>query len=399
VSLHFTLGNNAPAGGLKLDHIGPNGAAGDFHTSLPTPDVVFSYTGTIDAGDKLEYTLDFTGDATSTWTAIDGPMIDTAAKTITFHNFDLSAADAYITIRGTNLAGANAHYQQSLDGPYTSYFSQYSASNAKFILSGQFATNVYLTDGSNAPVKLATADASGGLVGGEWVAIGAQSTAMQGALGAGNDALVQTIKDKGTYGFGTGDGDALSGNYVWGFGGDDTITATGSEAYNSSYISGGAGADGIHTESSSSQIMYAGSQESFLAADDAVAHGFDTVYLSNGVPTSFTDVLNFEDIKLGDFYKPVGAANFSGSETGNALLAALETAVSGSFKAEQALSQAALINFGSDSDGRAVNFLVIDADKDGHVGSGDYVVKIVGAIGSSSVSFDHGMVFFNTLSV
>jgi len=401
VSLHFTLDSHIPADGLKLDHIGPDGAKGDFHTALQTPDVVFSYTGTVESGDTLEYTLDFMGNDNSTWTKIDSASIDTTAKTITLHNFDLSTADAFITIHGTDLAGANALYQQVLDGPFTSYFTQYSASGPQFELSGQTTANLYLTDGSNAPVKLPTLDASGGLVANStFIAVGAQATAMQGVLGVGNDPAVLTVNDKGTYALGTTGADTLSGNYVWGFGGDDTITATGSATYNSAVIAGGEGADTIHTETSSTQLMYQGSADSFLAADDAVAHGFDTVYLSNSSSAKFTDTLRFAGLKFGDLYNPKAAANFSGNETGNALLAALNTAIGSSFKTGGDV-QLALVNFGVDGNGHAVNFLAIDTDKDGHIGSADIVIEIVGSIGSSSFYTQNGdgFVYLQTQSV
>jgi hypothetical protein len=405
VSLHFTLDSHNPADGLKLDHIGPNGVQGDAHTTLPTPDVVFSYTGAIEAGDTLEYTLDYTfdnaGNDVSVWTKIDSTMIDAAAKTVTFHNFDLSSADAYITIRGADLAGAHPYYQQQLDGPVTSYFTQYAAGAPKFILSGQYTADLYLTDGGNAPVKLPTLDASGGLVGdGSWIAVGPQATAMQGVLGAGNDATVLTVKDTGTYAFGTTGADTLSGNYVWGFGGDDTITATGTTAYNSAVISGGTGADTIHTETSSSQLLYQGSQDSFLANDGASAHGFDTVYLSAGAVAPFTDSLILEGLALGDYYTVAGGS-LDGSETGSALLARMNTAVTGSFKTGLTTAQVALIDFGTDGGGHAVSFLAVDADKDGHITDADYVIKIVGAIDSSGVytSNGNGGIVLNTHAI
>jgi hypothetical protein len=395
VSLHFTLDNNLPMLGLTLN--GANPTSHVLHAAQAKVDLVFSYTGTIDAGDTFDYTPDFTGDNTSTWIKIDSTQIDTVNKTITIRDFDLSSADAFLTLRGADLAG-NIHYQASIDGPYTSYFTQTSAAGLKFLLNGQPA-HLYLTDGSNPPVQVKTLDASGDLVSSQnGTLIGVQSVAIKGVLGAGSDAALQTVNDKAViYAFGTAGDDTLSGNDVWSFGGNDTITATGSATYNSAYIVGGAGADVIHTETSSSQLVYTSSTESSLVADDAVAHGFDTVYISNGGPTRFTDVLNMEDIKLGDLYKQAGAANFSGNETGNALLALLDTAVGTSFKTGLALSQAALVSFGSDGGGHNVNFLVVDADKDGHITSADYVVKIVGSIGSISASHQAGMVFLDTL--
>lgn len=239
-------------------------------------------------------------------------------------------------------------------------------------------------DGNNAPVKLPTLDASGGLVGnGEWIGVGVQATAIQGVLGAGNDASTLTVNDKGTYALGTAGGDTLSGNYVWSFGGGDTITATGSATYNSAVIAGGEGADTIHAETSSSKLMYQGSTDSFLAADDAVAHGFDTVYLSNGASTAFTETFSFAGLKFGDLYNVTSASGFTGTESGNALTATLNAAVGTSFKTGGDV-QLALVNFGKDSNGHAVHFLAIDANKNGHVDSADIVIEIVGSIDSGS---------------
>jgi phosphoribosyl-AMP cyclohydrolase len=397
LSLHFTLDNNLPALGLTLNGADP--ASHALHTTQAKVDLVFSYKGTVDAGDSFDYTREYTGDdATTTWIKIDSVQIDTVNKTITIPGFDLSSKDVFLTLRGSDVAGKTT-YQAAIDGPFTDYFSLTSAVGPKVYLNGQQTAHLYLTDGSNAPAQVKTLDASGDLVSSQnGTLIGVQSVAIKGVLGAGSDAALQTVNDKAViYAFGTAGDDTLSGNDVWSFGGNDTITATGSATYNSAYIVGGAGADVIHTETSSSQLVYTSSTESSLVADDAVAHGFDTVYISNGGPTRFTDVLNMEDIKLGDLYKQAGAANFSGNETGNALLALLDTAVGTSFKTGLALSQAALVSFGSDGGGHNVNFLVVDADKDGHITSADYVVKIVGSIGSISASHQAGMVFLDTL--
>jgi hypothetical protein len=266
-------------------------------------------------------------------------------------------------------------------------------------LNGQQTAHLYLTDGSNAPVQVKTLDASGDLVAGQnGTMIGAQTAAIKGVLGAGSEAAVQTVNDKAViYGFGTVGGDTLSGNDVWGFGGDDNITATGNANYNSAFISGGAGADVIHTETSSSQLMYASSAESSLVADSAVAHGFDTVYVNNGAATSFSEAFSFEGLTFSDLYKFNGAQSFSGSETGSELMAAMNSAIGTFFKTSTDV-QLALINFGADSDGHTVNFLAIDADKDGHIGSADYVVKIVGSIDTISFSNQNGngMFFVST---
>jgi hypothetical protein len=389
LSLKFTLDNNLPALGLTLNDADPTSHT--LHTTQAKADLVFSYKGTVDAGDSFDYTREYTGDDTTTiWIKIDSAQIDTVHKTITIPDFDLSSADVFLTLRGSDVAGKTT-YQASIDGPVTSHFTQASAAGLNVMLSGQWTAHMYLTDGSNAPVQVKTLDASGDLVASQnGTMIGVQSAVIKGVLGAGSDAAVQTVNDKAAiYAFGTADGETLSGNDVWGFGGNDTITATGNAKYNSAFISGGAGADVIHTETSTSQLMYASSQESFLAADSLAAHGFDTVYVNNGAATSFSETFSFEGLKFGDLYTFKGAQSFSGSETGSELLAAMNGAIGNFFKTDADV-QLALINFGADSDGHTVNFLAVDADKDGHIGSADYVVKIVGSVDASYFSNQNG---------
>jgi hypothetical protein len=146
--------------------------------------------------------------------------------------------------------------------------------------------------------------------------------------------------------------------------------------------------------------MYQGSADSFLAADDAVAHGFDTVYLSNSSSSTFTDTFRFTGLKFGDLYTPTNAISFTASESGSALTASLNTAIGNSFKTDADV-QLALVNAGVDGNGHAVHFLAIDANKNGHVDSADIVIEIVGSIGSSSFYAQNGdgFVYLQTQSV
>ena len=391
LTLKITVDYHRPADGLKLDHIGPNGAVGDNHTALPQADLVFKYTGEIKAGDVFEYNTDNTIDAK--WTAIGAGQIDTVAKTITIPGIDLSTADAFITIRGSNAAGTQAYYQQSIDGPFTSYSTAPSSAGLNVMLHSQTA-HLYVTDGSNPAVQLHSTNDSGDLVAGQWVTFSAQATVVKGVLGVGYDAAGQTLQT-GTYAFGTVGADTLSGTQVFGFGGDDIITATGTAAYRSSTIAGGAGADIIHTETSSSEILF-GAQDSVVVAGSGVAHGYDTVFTSTGASSSFTEIFTFANTPLGDFYKLTGA-QFDAAASGDALLASLNLAVASSFKADIA-GQLALISAGVDDSGSAINFLVVDTDKDGHIGSADVVVKIVGSVEGSGAytSNGSGSFSFNT---
>jgi hypothetical protein len=399
VTLHFTLDNHLNALNLSLNGADPT--SHQLQTTASAPDLVFSYTGTINAGDTFDYTPEFMGDDKSTWTKIDGAMIDTQNKTITLPNFDLSHGDVFLTLRGVDAAGT-MHYQASIDGPYTSYFTSYSAAGLKILLSAQSTAQLYVTDGANSPVQVKTLDANGDLNNSQQgTMVGEQSTAIKGVLGAGHDTShlsAPELNGSSIYAFGTSAGETLSGNLVWGFGGDDTINPTADASAYRATISGGAGADTIHTETLSSQMMYGSTQESFLAADGIAAHGFDTVYVGNGALTRFSDGFSFEGLKLGNEVLIVtGAASFSGSETGTDLLAAMNTALAGKLQTGADVLPA-LISFGADGAGDTVNFLVVDANNDGHIGSEDYVIKVVGSIDSTSSSTQNGngMVFLDT---
>jgi hypothetical protein len=377
VPLHFTLDNHQPAAGLKLDHIGPNGATGDSHTALAKADLVFSYTGTVSSTDTLKYSIDF-----GSWIKIDSSMIDTATKTITLHDIDLSAKDPYITIWGESLAGPLNSYQVTIDGPYTSYSTQYKGDGLQVMLHSPSA-HLYLTDSGNAPVQLHSTNASGDLVPGQWVTVGVQSTVMQGLLGAGSDTETQTFNTQAKYVFGTTANDTLNGDNVWGFDGDDDITVIGK-----STVSGGTGADTIHIGTASTQLLYAASAESSVVAGSGVAHGFDTIYLSQTTHGLFDGTLTFANTVLGDFYSRAGVQLDAGA-SGDELLAMMNTAVKNEFKPDVA-GQVALISAGVDAGGIAVNFLAVDTDKDGVITGADYVVKIVGAIDSSWIYTSQG---------
>jgi hypothetical protein len=385
VPLHFTLDNHQPAAGLKLDHIGPNGATGNSHTALAKADLVFSYTGTVSSTDTLKYSIDF-----GSWITIDSSMIDTAAKTITLHDVDLSAKDPYITIQGESLAGPLSSYQVAIDGPYSSYSTQDTGGGFQVMLHSQPA-HLYLTDGANAPVQLHPANASGDLVQGQWVTVGVQSTVMQGLLGAGYDAQSQTFNTQAKYVFGTTANDTLTGDNVWGFDGDDDIVAVGKGT-----VSGGAGVDTIHIGTASTQLLYAASAESSVAAGSGVAHGFDTVYLSQMTQSSFNETLTFANTVPGDYYNRSGVQLDAGA-SGDELLAMINTAVKNEFKPDVA-GQVALVSAGVDTNGSAVNYLAVDTDKDGVITGADYVVKIVGTIDSSGIytSLGNGSFTFNT---
>lgn len=376
VSLQVTTDYHRPADGLTLASIDVGGQGNGDQASLSHATVVLSYTGTLSSTDTLEYNLNNTADAV--WTRIDGSMIDTGAKTITLHDVDLSAGDPYLTVHATSVAGNNLYYQQTIDGPATYYGTVQATSTGLQMVTAQNA-QFYLTDSNQHAVALQTTAPGAGAAFDYGVVVGAQSSVVQGVLGAGTTADTQTRHDDYAYGFGTAGNDTITGSHVWGFGGDDTINAVASHDYYGSVIYGGLGADQIHVEATEAELIIDSAQESFVAADDSAAHGFDTVYV-NG---DFTHTFNFEQVKLVDNVNLVHGTGLTGTESGNALLQLLNTVADGSFKTDAGGAQAALVSLGNQ-----VNFLVVDADGNGKVDTTDYVVKIVGI---DATQFSHGI--------
>lgn len=389
-SLQATLEQGEPAAGLTFDHI-VGEAAGVATTTHTQADVVFSYTGSVPAGVTIEYETA----ANNQWVTLDSSALDTSAKTITISDLNLSTSDAYIQIRVTDPAGNQNFGHITIDGPYTSYSVQPPITDAGIQVSSSQNAHIYLTDGTNAPVQIQSSDASGDAVANTTVSIGVQQTAVQGVLGLGEAPGFITSNDATTYGFGTTGNDTLTGQYLWGYGGDDTLNVTGTAAYNSGYVVGGAGSDTIHTETSSTQLVYTGVQDSFVAADDTTAHGFDTVYVSTDASASFTEQFKFENTSIDGGYQTVTGTGYTGTETGNELLAKLNTALGHTITVNGTV-QEAFVDFGAGTDGKDVGFLVIDLNGNGIVDGNDYVVKIVGNVDHSSIfTTTSGIVQFN----
>jgi hypothetical protein len=363
-TMPYTLEGSAPAQGLTFDHIG-GGAQGGTQTALAKADLVFAYTGTIDAGATVGVQVGNGGFVTAT-----GATIDATAKTITLHDFDLSGADPAVTLSVTSLGGLATYTTPvTIDGPFVAYTAQ--ATDAGISLTSTQAGHVYLTDGSNASVQIGEATVG-------TATFGVQTTAVQGTLGVGPGTTVHT--DNGiTYALGTAGADTLTGQNVWGYDGDDHITALGTadnrENNITSAIYGGNGADTIDATAGSSTFVYRAVQESTIVADGQAAHGFDVINVGTGSTASHMQVLDF-GVKIDGFYTESGHATLTGTETGTDLLAMINGAVhfQGAGKPE-----AAYVDF-SGTGTPGVHFLVVDVDGNGKIDAADYAVKIVGTL-------------------
>jgi uncharacterized protein YdeI (BOF family) len=356
-AMPYTLEGAAPAEGLAFDRVA-GGAQGSTQTALAKADLVFNYTGAVDAGASVTVQYGAGG-----FVSAGNASIDTAAKTVTLHDVDLSTNDPFVRVGVTSLGGLSTYSTAvKIDGPYVEYSAQ--ATDGGISLSSTGAGHVYL----------ATSQVGEALAG--TTLIGVQPTAAQGVLGVGPSAGVHT--DNGiAYGLGTTGADTLAGQYVWGYGGDDHITALGtadnSDFHTTSAIYGGAGADTIDATAGGSTFVYRAVQESTVVAGDSPASGFDTITVGTTGSTTHTQVFDFGTAKVDGFYTLTSGTALTGTETGTELLGLINTAVGHNFHVGTV--QAAYIDFGAN-----VNFLVADANADGAIDGADYVVKIVGSI-------------------
>ncbi|PQO95175.1 hypothetical protein C5614_17950 [Massilia phosphatilytica] len=379
-TMPYTLESDAPAAGLAFDHVA-NGAPGSTQTTLAKADLVFAYTGTVDAGASVAVQYGAGG-----FVSASDATIDTAAKTVTLHDVDLTATDPYVRIGVTSLGGLSTYSTAvKIDGPWVQYSAQ--ATDTGISVSASEAGHVYL---GSAQVGEAIAGTA---------VIGVQSTAAQGVLGVGPSASVHT--DNGImYGLGTAGADTLAGQYVWGYDGDDHITALGTadnrEHNVTSAIYGGNGADTIDATAGSSTFVYRAVQESTIVADGQAAHGFDVVNVGTGSVTQggHMQVLDF-GVKIDGFYTESAHTTLAGTETGTDLLALLNGAVH--FQAG-GKPEAAYVDFSGASGTPGVHFLVVDTDGNGKIDAADYAVKIVGTLdlANSFVTGDTGHMLLTT---
>lgn len=386
----YKLDTSAPAQGLKL--VSVEGAAeGSNHTDLAHADVVFGYTGTMESSDGIFYQI-----GKAKWVLADATVLDTTNKTLTLKDVDLSKGDVEIHIDAKDAAGNLTQLVQKIEGQYASFTA--TTTDAGIVLQADKDSHVYLVDGDQA--SLVHTDAvGGGVAKGVETTIGVQEHALQGILGVGVGASATLHNDQAgiAYGLGSGEGDLLGGNYVWGYDGDDVIFAVGTAdnafGHIGSSIVGGKGSDTVHALVGGSRFVFGSPEEStIVASNEGQAHGFDTVIFNTGTPNvAHTQLFDFA-VKLDGTYMPISATTLlTGDETGNALLALINGAL---HKDDRSLFPAngkvsgTFIDFSTVA-GEHANFLVIDANGDGMITDNDYVVKIIGSIDAEhSVYFD-----------
>jgi hypothetical protein len=377
-SMPYTLEGAAPAAGLAFDHV-----VGGAPTTSAKADLVFTYTGTVDAGASVIVQYGAGGFVNAS-----NATIDSGAKTVTLHDVDLTHSDPLVMIGVTSLGGLSTYSTPAqIDGPYVDYSAQ--ATDAGIAVSSTSAGHVYLVDDSNAAVQIGEAIAG-------TVTFGVQATAVQGTLGVGPSTTVHTDKDF-VVALGTAGADTLTGRDVWGYGGDDHIVALGvtsdSGFQATSAIYGGAGADTIDATAGASTFVYRAAQESTIVADGQPAHGFDVITVGSGSAASHTQMFDF-GLKIVGSYTESGHATLTGTETGTDLLALINAAVH--FQAA-GKPEAAYVDFSGTGTPDA-HFLVVDTDGNGTIDAADYAVKIVGTLdlANARVIADSGIITLPT---
>ncbi len=373
-TLSFTLDATLPASVSFAQVEGAAAGTPDL-TSLSSADVGFTFAGTLAGWDTVQYRID-----SGAWITVDGAngSVDTNAGTITIKDVALDAGDPTVSVRIVDLAGNTSSASQKIDGPYEDL--QFTATGAAggLQITTTAANNAYL----GASATPLTSTLGGGVVAGT-TTFGVQGAPFQGTLSLGADRASALADTSGaTYALGTNGNDTLTGQYVWGFGGRDTLIGTAGNDFlyggadGHSTIRGGLGADTVTVHGTYNLMAYTNAAESHVVGGSAPATGFDTVYTDDlGFLPNVNQLLVTTPILIQGYNLGMNMA-FSGG-SGDSLLAALNAAAPTSY------ANAALLFDVSDQE----HYLVV-ADATPGIDSNDFVIKIVGKIADFGVDFD-----------
>lgn len=297
-ALTFTLDRTAPDVAVTFDRVSGSLEGTPNVTTASKVDVGFSYQGQLAETDVVEWRKNG-----GEWTSL-GVSRDAEAHTFTIYEMSTQGSDPLVEVRVGDAAGNfTTIVEQSIDGPYTvpvvtppvetapvSTFAVQQGLDLPALDSKVYLhTNeqfVYLQPAEGGVDPIA------GMTG-----IQAQAVAVSGQLHIGESL---TPADGITYTLGTdSNGESLGGSYVWGFGGNDTITGTAGD----DHLFGGDGNDVFHATKGSDIISGGSGQDVFrfdgglsvlkVASDGAIS-GVDTITDFNAQ----TDKLVFEGLDV-----------------------------------------------------------------------------------------------------
>lgn len=377
-TLSFTLDTTAPPTASFVQVEGASSGSPNV-TTLYTADVSFKVDGALFETDTVLYRIGAAG-----WVATNGTnaTIDAAAGTITINDVFLGASDPTVSILVSDRAGNETTASQKIDGPYQDLQYTASATAGGLQITSNAAANAYLGGSATA----LTSTLGGGVTAGT-TTFGAQGAAFQGTLSVGPNPA-SALGDPGAvkYALGTNGAETLTGQYVWGFGGMDTLVGTGGNDVlyggpaGGTTFNGGLGSDTFIMQGTGNVLNYATAAESHVVAGSGPASGFDTVY---------TPDLGFSpDYRKLAINIPMGYEGWTNewniapaNDSGDALLAAFNAALP-----QQFVNSAIMFRLSDD-----VHYLVA-TNGDAKLDSNDYVIKIVGKFYEYGVDFDYNTI-------
>lgn len=258
ISQDIVFDNLRPYGELTFVQI-DDGAEGDLQTGEQNVDATFSI-----AGFDEEVFVQWRLKGEEKWADV---KVDSKGG-FTLQDIDLSEADQTVQVRVIDAAGnVGSHDEWTIDGPV-----------GLELQVMPWITGVRIVSPADGKVQLdgktvVTTDPGADLVAGIEAELREQSTIATGTLAvapaAGGDALVDPLGL--TYTLGTAAGDTLSGNFVWGFGGNDKISGTAGN----DFLMGGDGTDFIFSNGGN-DLIAAGAGADFISigGDDTVNLGY-----------------------------------------------------------------------------------------------------------------------------
>ena len=285
--LEFTLDTAAPTTTLGFGDLDAPLEAGSNATLASSATATFHYSATVD-GETFEWRL-----GGGAWAPVADSAIDAGNRVITIAGIDLASADQTVELRAVDAAGnPGATFSQPIDGPAGNPTLSVLPLQTGIILFSDMAGTIELA-GPGTKATVASSNPDGLAIAGPNT-IGAQDKVVSGVFQVvPQDGAAVADKDGKVYTIGTAGDDAITGNLVWAYGGDDVLTGTvgndilvGGDGIDT--LDGGAGADTLIGGIGGDRLTGGAGSDVFalgefgdstlpLLVDGIVTGGFDTI--------------------------------------------------------------------------------------------------------------------------
>lgn len=290
--LEFTLDTTGPSGhALRFSAV--EQATTDANiTTLEYANVYFQYDGTLAADTLLQWRL-----AGGSWTSVNASAINADTHTVIVGPLDLRASDPVVELRVTDAAGnVGGMVSQLIDGPYS--FEMSAQENyAGISVTSSAAGRIFLVDALDPSHETRVLSTNGGDAVNGTVIVGRQDVAATGYVKVVTEGGGSGIDKALIFGLGTDAAESLSGQYVWGFGGDDELTGTDG----ADYLIGGAGVDLLIGGKGNDKLAGEGGADILTGGEGADIFVFkalaDSVEAVNG-GTGFDVITDFQAVGM-----------------------------------------------------------------------------------------------------